>query len=213
MICTAYELVRRAFFIFSFFQNWLSCAYHLSKWLRWTCYVQYVPNRSQRTSNWLKISWRTSSYAVHIFTFFIFFVKRLSCAYQLSRLSKWTCWTGPASSVMSKMYQTEAKEPQIDWKYTGVRARTPCIFFTFFILVKNDFPVPINCLYCQSGLIMSKMCQTDAKEPWNILAYELVRRALLTRAILAFFPLPLPLFRATCTYFLAVKYKCIYCIF
>ena len=97
------------------------------------------------------------------------------------------CLDCQSGLVMSKMYQTEAKEPQIDWKYTGVRARTPCIFFTFFNLVKNDFPVPINCLNCQSGLIMSKMCQTDAKEPWNILAYELVRRALLTRAILAFF--------------------------
>ena len=26
---------------------------------------------------------------------------------------------------MFNMYQTEATETQIDWKYTGVRARTP----------------------------------------------------------------------------------------
>ena len=38
-------------------------------------------------------------------------------------------------------------------------------FFKKFHFFKNDFPVPINCLNCQSGLVMSKMYQTEAKEP------------------------------------------------
>ena len=68
-----------------------------------------VCTRSQGTSNWSKIYWRTSSYA-------------------------------------------------------GVRTRTPCIFLTFFIFVKNSFSMPINCLNCQRGLVISKIYQTDAKE-------------------------------------------------
>ena len=67
--------------------------------------------------------------------------------------------------VISKIYQIDAKEHQIDLKYTGVRACTPCIFFTFFIFVKNSISVPINCLNCQNGLVISKIYQTDAKEP------------------------------------------------
>ena len=52
--------------------------------------------------------------------------------------------------------------------YELVRRRTSSYavhFFTFFIFFLNDFPVPINCLDCQSGLVMSKMYQTEAKEP------------------------------------------------
>ena len=31
------------------------------------CYIKNIPNRSQGTSNWLRIYWRTSSYAMHFF--------------------------------------------------------------------------------------------------------------------------------------------------
>ena len=37
-------------------------------------------------------------------------------------------------------------------------------FLTDFIFVKNDFPVPINCLNCQSELVMPKIYQTEAKK-------------------------------------------------
>ena len=117
----AYELVRRAFVVFDIFvKTDFPVPIFCLKLLQWTCYVQYVPNRSNRNSNWLKIYWRTSSYA-------------------------------------------------------GVWARTPCTFFTLFNLVKNDFPVLINCLNCQSGLILSKMYETDAKEPLNSSKYTGVR--------------------------------------
>ena len=107
----AYELVRRAFFdIFYFCIKQLFCVYQLFKLSKWTCLIKNIPNRSQETSNWLKIHWRTCSYA-------------------------------------------------------GVRARTPCIFFTCFIFVKNSFSLLINCLYCQSGLVISKIYQIDDNKP------------------------------------------------
>ena len=77
--------------------------------------------------------------------------------------------------VLPKIHQTKAKEPFVDPKYTGVRTRTPCIFFTCFIFVKNDFPVPINCLNCQSELVMPKIYQTEAKKPLVYSNYTGVR--------------------------------------
>ena len=60
----AYELVRRAFVVFDIFvKTDFPVPIFCLKLLQWTCYVQYVPNRSNRNSKWLKIYWRTSSYA------------------------------------------------------------------------------------------------------------------------------------------------------
>ena len=41
------------------------CDYGPSKFSEWACFMQNIPNRSQRTFKRLKICWRTSSYAVH----------------------------------------------------------------------------------------------------------------------------------------------------
>ena len=94
----AYELVCHAFVIFDIFvKTDFPVPIFCLKLLKWTCYVQYIPNRSNRNSNWLKIYWPTSKYAsvwartpCIFFYIFQFGKKRLSCAYQLSKLSKWT---------------------------------------------------------------------------------------------------------------------------
>ena len=44
-----------------------------------------------------------------------------------------SCLNCQSGLVLSKTDQTKAKETLIDRKYTGVRARTPCIFLTFFL--------------------------------------------------------------------------------
>ena len=88
--------------------------------------ISNMSNRSQGTSNWLKIYWRTSSYAVYFLTFFVFVKNSFSVPI--------ICLNCQNGLVISKIYQTEAKEPQIDWKCTGVRARTPCIFWHFLFL-------------------------------------------------------------------------------
>ena len=60
------------------------------------------------------MAWPTSSYSVHFLTFF-----KNSFSVPI------TCLNCQSGLVISEIYQTEAKEPQIDQKYTGVRARTP----------------------------------------------------------------------------------------
>ena len=97
------------------------------------------------------------AYAVNFLTFSIFvehhFYAPRSCL---------NCQSG---LVLSKTDQTKAKETLIDRKYTGVRARTPCIFLTFFIFAEHDFYAPRSCLNCQSELVLSKIYQTEANEP------------------------------------------------
>ena len=85
------------------------------------------------------------------------------------------CLNCESGLVMTKIYQTEANKPLIYSNHTGERARTPCIFLTFFMCVKNNFPVPINCLNCQSGLVMTKIYQTDANKPLIYSNYTSVR--------------------------------------
>ena len=85
------------------------------------------------------------------------------------------CLNGQSGLVMTKIYQTEANKPLIYSNHTGVRPRTPCISFTFLICVKNYFPEPINCLNCQSGLVMTKIYQTDANKPLIYSNYTGVR--------------------------------------
>ena len=85
------------------------------------------------------------------------------------------CLNCESGLVMTKIYQTEANKPLIYSNHTGVRVRTPCIFLTFFMCVKNNFPVPINCLNCQSGLVMTKIYQTDANKPLIYSNYTGVR--------------------------------------
>ena len=198
-------------------QIWPYFVYKVSNTKNLIVFVRNTLNRSQITFYWLKIYRRTSSYAMHFFTLFIFAKHAFSMPVN--------CLNCQSGLVISKIYQTEAKEPQIDWKYNGVRARTPCIFrhlnscikqlfcvyqllklskwtcliknipnrsqetsnwlkihwrtssyagvrartpcifFTFFIFVKNSFSLLINCLYCQSGLVISKIYQRDVKEP------------------------------------------------
>ena len=79
-------------YIFHFCQNQLSSAYKLPKWSEWSCYDQNIPNRGQKTINIFNSYWRTSWYAVHFFYIFHLCKKQLSCTYQLSKLSKWTCY-------------------------------------------------------------------------------------------------------------------------
>ena len=58
------------------------------------------------------------------------------------------CLNGQSGLVMTKIYQTEANKPLIYSNHTGVRARTPCISFTFFICVKQQ----LSCTYQLSKL-------------------------------------------------------------
>ena len=119
------------FLHFSFFLKRLSFAYQLSKLSKWTCYVQNVPNRSQRTSNWLKISWRTSSYAVHISKNSIF-LKRLSCVYQLSKLLKWTCYV---QNVPNRSQRTP-NWLKISWRTSSYAVH---FFLHFSLFFKTTF--------------------------------------------------------------------------
>ena len=41
-------------------------------------------------------------------------------------------------------------------------------FFLCVSFCQNDFPVPINCLNCQSELVMPKIYQTEAKKTTSI---------------------------------------------
>ena len=134
---------RRTGYIFHFCQNQLSSAYKLSKLSKRSCYDQNIPNRGQQTINIFKSYWRTSSYAVHFFNIFHVCKKQLSCTYQLSKLSKWTYYV---QNVPNRSQRT-SNWLKIYWRtssYAGVRARTPCIFFTLFNLVKNNFPVQLS---------------------------------------------------------------------
>ena len=79
-------------YIFHFCQNQISSLYKLPKWSKWSCYDQNIPNRGQQTINIFKSYWRTTLYAVHFFYIFHLCKKLLSCTYQLSKLSKWTCY-------------------------------------------------------------------------------------------------------------------------
>ena len=98
----------------------------------------------------------------------------LSCAYILSKIVK----VDLLCSICTKQKQQKLKLIENILAYELVRRRMSSYavhFFTLFNLVKNDFPVLINCLNCQSGLILSKMYETDAKEPLNISKYTGVR--------------------------------------
>ena len=136
--------------------------------------------------------WRTSSYAVHIFdilakTIFLclhlpnFFIVKNDFFVTMDPLNF------QSELVLCKTYQTEAKEPFNDWKYAGVRARTPCIFFfIFFIVIKNNFSVIIDPFNCSKWTCS---IQNIAKPKIllmieNILAYELVRRAFFSQIFL-----------------------------
>ena len=93
------------------------------------------------------------------------------------------CLTPKIELFISRTHLTEAKEPFIDWKYTGIHARTPCIFWKFFIFAKHAISMPINCLNCKSGLVIWEYQKYTKQKPRNlkliknILSYELVRRA------------------------------------
>ena len=50
-----------------------------------------------------------------------------------SKCSKWTC------SIQNIAKRSQRFLIENDWKYTGVQARTPCIFFTFSLLSKTNF--------------------------------------------------------------------------
>ena len=75
-----------------------------------------------------------------------------------------SCLNCQSGLVLSKTDQTKAKETLIDRKYTGVRARTPCIFLTFFIFAEHDFYASRSCLNCQSRFVLSKIYQTEANK-------------------------------------------------
>ena len=94
------------------------------------------------------------------------------------------CLNGQSGLVMTKIYQTEANKPLIYSNHTGVRPRTPCISFTFFIRVKKQ----LSCTYQLSKLSkwtyyvqnVPNRCQRTLKYTGvraRTPAYELVRRA------------------------------------
>ena len=89
------------------------------------------------------------------------------------------CLTPKIELFISRTHLTEAKEPFIDWKYTGVRARTPCIFLHFSFLLNTPFLCLLTVWIVKVDLLYQKYTKQKPKNLKlieNIMAYELVRR-------------------------------------
>ena len=84
-----------------------------------------------------------------------------------SKLSEWTClaWNTPNKSKRTFCWS------KIYWRTNSYAVH----FFYVFHFCQNDFPVPINCLNCQSELVMPKIYQTEAKKPLIYSNYTGVR--------------------------------------
>ena len=99
---------------------------------------------------------------------FHFCQNQLSSAYKLPKWSKRSCYD---QNIPNRGQQT-INIFKSYWRTTSYAVH---FFYIFHLCKKNYFPEPINCLNCQSGLVMTKIYQTDANKPLIYSNYTGVR--------------------------------------
>ena len=130
---------------------------------------------------------------MHSFDIFHFCRTQLLCTYDLSKLPKWTCYIinilnrSPKTFNILKLYR-RMKSYAVHFctkkRRTSSHAHTFLLHFRFFKIVFLCLQAVLNVVL---ACFYPKHASQKPKNPYftkNNQAYELVRRALLTRAIL-----------------------------
>ena len=155
----------------------LSKTTSLLLWTLWMfkAYVFYPKYTKEKPKSLLMIEYVPAYELVRCAHFWHFHLwqKWFFCAYQLSKMSKSSCYVKNMPNISQK--------PLIHWNYTGVRARTPCTFgpkngvrartpihfSPKFRFSKIVFFVCTSFLICGSDMSLSKICFTEGYGPLN----------------------------------------------